>query len=117
MGETAKRAEGQPIDQALLHPRALAVDEEEMAMLPARVGPPDLNVEKAHGRIVLAHERAPAQGHAEPDQAQVEHGARRHRGRRRPQAHAQRGRHHGRHIDRIGEEREDLGAGLGEPHA
>src|SRR2546425_625372 len=67
-----------PGGHAVLDPGAAPILQQPVPMLPARIRPVDLHVHEAIGRVPLAHEHPPAQRHAEPGDAELEHGARGH---------------------------------------
>ena len=86
-------------------------------MLPPRVGPAELHVQKAKRRVELAHVRAPAKRHPEPAQPIVEHRARRQRRRGAEELQTERGRRERRELRGIGEEREHVATWPPDPDA
>src|SRR5436309_6814991 len=88
-----------------------------MAMLPAGVGPPHLNVDEAIGRIPLPDERPPPHRHTEPRHLEIDHRAVGERVRPADDAEAERRWGEQDEIRGLGEEREHVGTRPGEPHA
>src|SRR5712691_10709810 len=116
MSEAAERAEREAVDDAVFDRGAAGLREEDVTVLPARIGAADLDVEEAKRRIVFAHVRAPAQRDTTPPETQVERGARGHRRRRSEQAKPERRRSDTHEVGGIGEEGEHFGTRLREPH-
>src|SRR5439155_4948097 len=83
--QPAQCPQRQPVGHAILHPGARRSArslrrrpfDEPMEMLPAREGPPQLDIDEAMRRIELTDEDAPGQGQAARADAEVDHRARR----------------------------------------